>query len=222
MRDLHFFDIGQTLVNATNAHLVAYKKAYSLVFCIDLSNDIMLRQFGKAEIEAHITVCQELGILYEDSQLERIIQLWDENVSKTIASEGVKALPGARECLEYASKNNLLLGVVTGNSRKVGEALLKAGHLMEYFPIKSYGDGAQRRVEILEQGVQQAKELGYEGKGLTVIGDSPSDIEAGKAVHAFNVSVTTGYYDRKRLESAGADLVLDSLLEYRTIFDREG
>ena len=46
---------------------------------------------------------------------------------------------------------------------------------------------------------------------MLLIGDTPSDIKAAKAIRATAIGVTTGHASRDALVDAGADLVVDSL-----------
>lgn len=50
-----------------------------------------------------------------------------------------------------------------------------------------------------------------------MVGDHPMDIEVGKKLGTLTIGVLTGYYNRKGLEDAGADMVIDSaanIMEY--------
>jgi phosphoglycolate phosphatase len=49
--------------------------------------------------------------------------------------------------------------------------------------------------------------------GSMMVGDSPVDIEAGKAAGIFTCGVAGGFRPKDQLESAGCDLLVDSLLE---------
>ncbi len=212
------FDIDGTLINAAKAHLKAYQEAYRDVLGISPDDDILLRRFGQAEIEIHKGICEELNLSYEDSDLERIVRLWESRVTKSINSDSVKVLPGVIECLNYL-KPKSLLGVITGNPRAVGEALLSAGNLTAYFSIKSYGDNAEQRADIIRRAVIQAKHNNYIFNNLIVIGDSPSDIKAGKSMNALTVGVATGYHSKEALEKYSPILALNSLTEYKKISD---
>ncbi len=216
MTNLYLFDVDGTLVDATNAHLDAYGKAYKTVFDIDIPKETLLKRFGKTEIEIHRGACEELRINYNKSQLEKISELGARNIREIISEDNVRVMPGVLECLNDLRKR-VIVGVITGNTKPVGEALLKAGELYDYFSIYSYGDNASKRVEILRDAIKQASDKRYELNRITVIGDSPFDIEAGKLISAFTVGVATGYYNEDKLKSAGADIVLSSLLEYKKI-----
>ena len=49
---------------------------------------------------------------------------------------------------------------------------------------------------------------------VIVVGDTPADIAAAKAIGATAVAVTTGHYDAAALAAAGADVVVDSLAHF--------
>ena len=52
------------------------------------------------------------------------------------------------------------------------------------------------------------------------VGDSPHDIEAGRAAGVTTVGVTWGAFTRKELERSGADLVIDRVEELRGVVAR--
>ncbi|MDO8509369.1 MAG: HAD hydrolase-like protein [Nanoarchaeota archaeon] len=218
MNNLYLFDIDATLVNATKAHLTAYQNAYLEVFNKKVADETLYKRFGQAEKEIHLGVCKELGLSYTDSDLERIIKIWEEGVINTINPQSVQLLPGVRECLEYLKPRDKL-GVITGNLKRVGEVLLDSNNLADYFLIKSYGDNAEQRVDILKNALSQARDKDYAFDNLIVIGDSPSDIKAGKLVNALTVGVATGYSSRDKLQEFNPNLAIDSLLEYRKIIE---
>jgi phosphoglycolate phosphatase-like HAD superfamily hydrolase len=57
------------------------------------------------------------------------------------------------------------------------------------------------------------EDLGIAAENTLVIGDMPFDILMGKNAGAFTCGVTYGNADRKSLEEAGADYIVDSIEE---------
>ena len=116
------------------------------------------------------------------------------------------------------NRDDVALGVITGNAKKI--ALWKLVHtgIEGYFPFGLYGDEADDRVELAGMVFEKAKrELGLilRPADITVIGDTIYDIRCGKAIGARTIGVTTGLSQKPRDELAPEkpDLLVDSLLE---------
>ena len=43
------------------------------------------------------------------------------------------------------------------------------------------------------------------------VGDSPHDVESGRAAHVYTVGVTWGAFTREEMEASGADVVIDDV-----------
>lgn len=59
--------------------------------------------------------------------------------------------------------------------------------------------------------------LGVDKGSAVYIGDGVSDALAGKAANVTTFGITHGYADKKSLEQAGADYVVDNLLQFKRV-----
>ena len=62
--------------------------------------------------------------------------------------------------------------------------------------------------------------LGVAAEDALFVGDSPHDVESGRAAGVTTVGVTWGAFDRGELERAGADVVIDRVEELRGVVSR--
>ena len=62
--------------------------------------------------------------------------------------------------------------------------------------------------------------LGAEPANALFVGDSPHDVESGRAAAVSTVGVTWGAFSRPELERAGADVVIDHVEELRSVVAR--
>jgi pyrophosphatase PpaX len=62
--------------------------------------------------------------------------------------------------------------------------------------------------------------LGAEPANALFVGDSPHDVESGRAAGVTTVGVTWGAFRREELEAAGADLVIDRIEELPPLLTR--
>ena len=61
------------------------------------------------------------------------------------------------------------------------------------------------------------EDLGIEARNALVVGDMPFDILMGKNAGAYTCAVTYGNADRKSLEEAGADYIIDEIGELSSL-----
>lgn len=125
-----------------------------------------------------------------------------------------RVLPGVVDLLEALRRRpGVTLGLATGNFR--ASAQLKLAHygLWHHFVGGGFGDDTEHRAEVVAAAVRDvAPHLTGDGAlQVTVIGDSPLDVEAARANGFTAVGVATGLASREELQGAGAHLVFADL-----------
>ena len=137
-----------------------------------------------------------------------------------VAGVGV-ALPGVLPLLDdLAGREEVIVGVLTGNFRETGSMKLRAcGIDPARFAVSVWGDDSPhappRREHLVEVGIERCSGLraGLRGSRVVVIGDTPHDVACARAHGCRSIGVTTGSFGREELDRAGADLVLPGLAD---------
>ena len=217
MSDLYLFDIDGTLLDSISSHLKSWRGSYLDVLNLNLEDKTFTEKFGKPENQINEEICGELGINFTPSLLESLIKQRASVIGSEVVKGNIKVLPGVYDLLNYLRAREEFLGVVTGNGRAAGEALLEGTDLIKYFSVRAYNNLNEERKEIVKRAVLEARERKYNFTTTIVIGDTPSDVKAGKAVGAYTVAVATGHVSKEKLLESGADLTLDSLGDYQRI-----
>jgi phosphoglycolate phosphatase len=218
---IFLFDIDGTLVDMTELHVEAYQQAYREVTGRHIKPESLISRFGMGERPIHEEIFDEYDI--EDKTLiDDVIGGWESGVIDSIKNAGNISdyvLPGVVDFLDYLRKYNYAVGVITGNSKDVGEAILKYSNLYDRFDVYTYDEGSENRIEIMKNAVDRLKDknLLKDDSKIIIIGDSPWDSIAGKSVNAVTVGVASGHYSKEELSDA--DVVIDSLEEYQRIID---
>ena len=215
MTNLYLFDIDGTLINTLEAHALSYQTAYKELFKLNIQKNRFVQKFGKSEQLMHHEICMEEKISPTEDNIGRLMECRALAMADSLEKEGIEVLPGVYEFLSELIERKEILGAVTGNPEKTGKALLSKSGLSNYFVVKSYAQGVEPRKAIVQRAVDKVG--GYDFKRRVVIGDTPSDVEAGKELGLYTVAVATGHKTKEELLKAGADLTLDSLLEYKKI-----
>jgi phosphoglycolate phosphatase len=123
-----------------------------------------------------------------------------------------REMPGLHACLD-GLRARVKLGIATSRSE----------HGARYI-LDGFGFGADFATIVALEHVQQVKphpeavltacaQLGVPPAQAVMVGDTPDDMQAGRAAGAGTVGVTTGAYDRAALLAAGADAVLSTLAD---------
>lgn len=151
--------------------------------------------------------------------LPRFWDLYLAELEARIAADPVTVLPGVRELIGVlAERDDVHLGLVTGNVRGGAKVKLGSAGLWEHFPIGAFGCDHEVRDQLPPVALQRARAhwgRPFRAEDTVVIGDTPRDVACGKAVGAATVAVTTGRFSADALERAGADRVLAGFADAR-------
>lgn len=120
---------------------------------------------------------------------------------------------------KLSTQKKFILGLLTGNARRIADWKLAHTGLLNYFSFGLYGEEADDRIALAKLVFEKAKrELRqvFVSKDIVVIGDTIHDIRCGKAIGAVTIAVTTGMHgDPAALEKEKPDLLVDSLADPR-------
>ena len=133
-------------------------------------------------------------------------------------------LPGIVDILDQMSaRADVILGLATGNIELGARVKLERGSLNSYFTFGGFGSDSEDRAGLVRKGVEDAaRRLGspIHAVDVFVIGDTPRDIDAGRAGGFKTVGVATGRYSTGQLAQAGATFVISNFQEGRDQFLR--
>ena len=139
-------------------------------------------------------------------------------------SECYRVLPGILSLLEEVSaREDIRLGLATGNLEQGARIKLERGALNSYFGFGGFGSDAEVRAAVVLQAARQGnlgRGVDVAGVDTYVIGDTPKDIEAGKQAGFQTVGVATGSYSVEALQATGADVVIENFIVGRDQFLR--
>ena len=130
-------------------------------------------------------------------------------------------LPGIIPLLERMNERpDCVLALLTGNLAAGAQVKLSHYGVWHYFGFGAYADDHHIRNELGPVAMTRAlKEHGEEftPDRIYVIGDTPRDIECGKAFGALTVGVATGHYSREELASHAPDFLFDNLSDLDSV-----
>lgn len=123
--------------------------------------------------------------------------------------------PGVERLLRYCeSREDVRLGLLTGNLAAGAHSKLRAAGIEHYFTVGAYGCDAEDRNDLPPIALRRATErFGYRfaPEHTVVIGDSHRDIRCARAWGMRSLAVTTGRFDRASLQRHRPDAIVESL-----------
>ena len=159
------------------------------------------------------------GHPFDDVLCDRILSTYTDRLEREIENPGYAVLPGVRELLEELSARRATIGLCTGNVLRGARIKLARGGLDRHFgfgagDVHGFASDGEAREHIVAAALRRASErVGREldpGEAL-VIGDTPRDVAAARAVGCPALAVATGRFGVEALRAEGADHVVPTL-----------
>ena len=210
---LILFDIDGTLIYAHGAGHQALVGAMEAVFGTPGPHQTYDWR-GKTDPLIVRELLQFAGVP-EEVIRERVNNCFAEYVRRleAILADGhpVDVLPGIGELVpRLAERHDVLVGLLTGNVEQGAQAKLRPTGLLPFFQIGAYGsdDWDRRRLPAIARErarILTGVELPF--SALTIIGDTPLDIDCARACGAEAVAVATGQHTEADLAACSPDLL---------------
>jgi phosphoglycolate phosphatase-like HAD superfamily hydrolase len=207
------FDIDGTLIRTGGAGLHAMQIVMSDMFGI--------AQLAKVEVRGR-TDRSILRDLFTAHQIEDSASSWSEfcqaylkQLPNSLAEKPGRLLPGVESALQsFAAAEDVAVGLLTGNMRSA--AIIKLTHfdVAHNFAFGGFGDHNYCRNDVARDAQRAARDHldgSFDERQVFVIGDTPLDVECGRAIGAHTIGVLTGGFDRAQMSAAAPDLLLDDL-----------
>lgn len=229
MRRLILFDIDGTLLSADGVGKRAVRDAMLEVF--GTTGPIGEYSFaGRTDPQiAHALLGAEGWS--RDAVDERLPELWRvyaANLEREITGVTVTPLPGIPALLDRIEQcgGEMTLGLLTGNVEAGARLKVEAaGIAFDRFAVGAYGSDHADRPELPAIAVQRARErtgIGYRGKEIVIIGDTPFDIQCGESLGVRTVAVATGTHPAEELAEHAPDHLFHDLADVDAVWSALG
>ncbi len=217
MRRLILFDIDGTLLWGGPAKDAFHR---ALVETFGTAGDIEVHSFaGKTDPQIARELLTGAG-LPPAAIDDGFAALWERYLgylAVLLESRPVTVLPGVPPLLrELARRTDVGLGLLTGNIVGGAELKLRSAGIFEHFEVGSYGSDHEERDELARIALTRAAEawsVSIDPKDVFIVGDTPRDVQCGRAGGTRTLGVATGHYGVEELERCGADHVLADLTD---------
>lgn len=216
------FDVDGTLVTTCGAGRRAIERTFELRHG---TKDVLTFSFGgmtdKAIVRGALLALGRSFATEEDveREMDATLAFYLEVLVEEVARTRIRIHAGMERALDMAdARQEVALGLGTGNIRKGAEIKLGCVGIYNRFGFGGFGDDSIDRPTLLMAGVRRgAEKLGVpvEDCHIVVIGDTPKDIAAAKAIGANSIAVATGMHDVAELKQCDPTAVFENLADPR-------
>ena len=212
---LYLFDIDGTLLSARGLGRAALQRALEQVF--GTAGAIDGYDFrGKTDPRIVDDLMGGAGVSRE-TIAARTAACFDAYVRELEAllgdGSGVRVMPGIRPLVEaLAGRADAVVGLLTGNIEAGARLKLRPTGLLPRFRVGAFGsdDPDRRRLPVVARARARALvDHDFPFDRLTIIGDTPHDVDCARACGAVAVAVATGQYPVEELAASAPDLLFD-------------
>lgn len=207
------FDIDGTLVHSGGAGGQALKDALASEFGVQEPAEVSLHGCTDRGIARDYFLAH--GIVAGEENWRRFCLAYLRQLPLHLPLRQGRVLPGVALLLErLATREDVALGLLTGNVREGARLKLEFFRLFHYFRFGGFGDLHPERDDVAREALDAARSHlgdGLSGEDVVVIGDTPLDVRCARAIGAVAVAVATGGHTRDELAAARPDLVCDDL-----------
>lgn len=202
--ELLCFDLDNTLLKATKAHLKAFKESFKIHHLPKKTDKQIITVLNLASIDMIPRLYPKLS----KKQIKEIIKTHDK-IFQTKTSKPITSITGAINSLKKLKPNYKIAILSNSNYKNVITALKRAKIKTSYFDLILSADEVKKHKPHPE-GIFKAKRILHCKEGF-MIGDSIYDIQAGKAAKFKTIAVTTGNDSKKQLLKETPFLLIKSV-----------
>jgi phosphoglycolate phosphatase-like HAD superfamily hydrolase len=208
---LVLFDIDGTLLSAKGAGRLALGRALESVY--GTAGRLDHYDFrGKTDPRIVLDLMQDAGLAEEavQARLAACFAMYVGELEAVVGDgERVSLMPGISELVRrLASRTDVVLGLLTGNIEAGARVKLRPTGLEPLFRLGAFGsDDADRRCLPAVAVARARAVLGHDFAfgNVTIIGDTPLDVDCARACGAVAVAVATGNHPYEELASCAPD-----------------
>ena len=214
VKKLILWDIDGTLIHSDGAGERALVRA--LLDGFGLTDNLKWLNFaGRTDVWIAREALRHHGLPDSPENIQRFLDGYLRNLATELPKGRPGFLPGIAELLETIRHTPLLTqGLLTGNLAQGAQIKLQHFAAWHFFEFGAFANDSDRRNELGPHALRRAREkhpAGFAPHDTFIVGDTPHDIECGKAIGARTIAVATGRYTPDELRSHAPDIVFADL-----------
>lgn len=195
------FDIDGTLLSTGGAGQAAMETVFRREFLPTLPS-VDIPTAGRTDRAICTDLFAQFGLAGSLDEWNRFHRAYIAELPNHLQRLTGLVLPGVRELLaELAQRDDVLVGLLTGNFRAGARLKLEHHGLDSHFCCGGYGDDHHDRDDVARVAWAEVCKLKPEAsiERTWVLGDTPSDIRCARAIGANVLAVATGMFSHDEL-----------------------
>jgi len=221
-RRLFLFDIDGTLISSGGAGEAALKDAMLSRFGVEENLDgIILAGATDGRIARELLEKHSISVSPEN--VSALLDTYLGHLTERIGRHDGRLLPGIVSLLNVLSeRTDVVLALLTGNVSRGAKIKLTHYGVWDFFEFGAFADDHHDRNELGK--FARARALERHGEDfppsrIYVIGDTPKDIECGRAIGACTVAIATGHYSSAELRDHAPDFLFEDLSDTERVVE---
>ncbi len=218
---VYLFDIDGTLLNSGGAGQAAMEVGLARAFGITAPTE-GISVAGRTDFAIISDLLEYHSVEPTTANRQRIIEEYLTHLPVELAQREGLILPGVIQLLERLSGiADGHLALLTGNLRRGAELKLTHFELVHHFRGGGFGDDHSHRDDVARAALADVRELrpSVASETVWVIGDTPADVQCGRAIGASVLAVATGMYSTAQLAEAEPDHLVSDFSDVGRIIE---
>ena len=211
------FDIDGTLLNTGGAGQRAMERALETAFGVRKPTE-GISAAGRTDRAITRDLFDYHGIDETPTVWETFQQTYLDHLADELPRLEGRVLPGVERLLAtLETRDDVLMGLLTGNFRLGAELKLRHYGLFDYFVGGGFGDDHPDRDDVARMArsaIEQHRRSPVADERLWVIGDTPHDVRCGRAIGARVAAVATGTFSIDQLRETDPDHLFADLSDH--------
>ena len=200
------FDLDGTLLNTEPAILESYRRLFEKYTPnVEFDREKQVSVIGPP-------LKKMMKIYFPDQDVDALVEEY-RTINKDIHPDTVRPMPNAKEMLEELKEKGFKLGIVTSKVEDVTRLGLDINQMTDYFDVIIAEDHVSKSKPDPEGIFMACRQLGIGHDSLIYVGDSLSDIQAGKNAGAFTVGYLSMPEKKEAMIAEKPNRTIDDLME---------
>ena len=210
---LIIFDLDGTLIDSKNDIADSVNYTLKRLHLPSLQNSLIYSYVGNGVLPLLEKV---ISCSNKKSNLENALKVFRKHYEEHLL-DSTRLYPGVMEILKHFSDVNM--GLVSNKPERFVKKILKGLNVDCFFSVVIGGDSLKTKKPEPEGVNMIRNRFGVNLHETVIVGDGGVDIETGKEAGIHTCGVSYGLRDRKELVEAGAEIIIDDILELKNHFN---
>jgi HAD superfamily hydrolase (TIGR01662 family) len=214
------FDLDGTLIDSIDIYFTIVENALKRLNLPAVSRNRILEAAESEEFKWELVLPQDVLNRKE----EIIDEAWAliNEIAPQMFADNLELIPGAGHIVESLSSNGLKIGLVTSTQRqylKTKMQPLKNAGVDTLFEAIITSDDTEKRKPAPDPLITCAQQLDIKPGNCVYVGDTTTDMKAGKAAGMLTIGVLTGFDEYEALEKEKPYAIIENVQNLLEVID---